>query len=99
MRAVTVIVSLAAGVAALRRGEELTFGEYFLQNIIMILGSSVLVLVFLWCLCSIYAGRADRKAQELRRLNRQEQENEELTIQTSLYNRQEDQQRKILQIL
>ena len=70
-----------------------------MKHIIQILGLAVLCLVVLWCFCSIFAGRAERKAQELRRRNRQEQEEEELQIQVSLYNRQEEQQRKLMTIL
>ena len=92
-------LALAQTVLGKKEEEEVDIGDWLLQHIILILGIGVLVLVFLWCICSIHAGRTEKKAQELRRQNRAEQEEEELTIQTSLYNRQEEQQRKILQIL
>ena len=95
-----VLSAMGPSVLALKKDDEdLSFGDWLLQNIIAILGISVLCLVVLWCFCSVYAGRKEKKAQEQRRLNRQDQEEEELTIQTSLYNRQEEQQKKILQIL
>ena len=73
-------VLLVTGAAAKRRGEDETFGEWFLTNIISILGLTVLGLVFIWCCCSIFAGRAEKKAQEQRRRRRQQQEEEELQI-------------------
>ena len=82
-----VAILLVAGVSARRRNDDLTFGEWFLKNLIPLLGGTVLGLVFIWCCCSIFAGRAEKKAQEQRRRRRQEQEEEELQIQVSLYNR------------
>ena len=90
-RPLTVMVTVLAWVSmAQKQDEELTFGDWLLKNIILILGITVLCLVCIWCVCSIHAGRAEKRAQDLRKKNREEQEEEELTIQTSLYNRQED---------
>ena len=81
---------LASVTQAQKKDEEISFGDWILKNIILILGLTVLSIVCLWCICSIHAGRSEKRAQELRKKNREEQEEEELTIQTSIYNRQED---------
>ena len=97
---VTAILALTVPLAmAQKKEEEVSVGDWLLQHIILILGLTVLALVLLWCCCSVHASHAEKRAQELRRQYRQEQEEEELHIQTNLYNQQEDQQRKILQIL
>ena len=61
---------LAVTVQAQQNKEDLSFGDWLLQHIILILGITVLALVLLWCACSIHAGRAEKRAQELRRENR-----------------------------
>ena len=66
-------VALAvSGVSAQRKQEDLSFGDWLLQNIIAVLGCTVLVLLFLWYICSIHAGHAEKRAQELRSKNRSE---------------------------
>ena len=81
------LIQLLAKVAlAQKKDEPLTVGEWLLKYIILILGVTVLCLVLLWCCCSVHAGHAEKRAQDLRRQYRQEQEEEELHIQTNLYN-------------
>ena len=57
-----VLAVLAVGARAQKEEEELSFGDWILQHIIIILGLTVLFLVFLWCCCSIHAGRAEKRA-------------------------------------
>ena len=67
-QSILLLLSVSAPMAAAQRAEEeLSFGEWLLQHIIVLLGLTVLFLVFLWCCCSIHAGRAEKRAQELRR--------------------------------
>ena len=92
------VLFLASRVRAIEEEEE-SVGDWLLNNIIMLLGLTVLVLVILWCICSYYAGRNEKKQQEKRAESRREAEEQELQIQTRLYQRQEEQQRKIMWIL
>ena len=92
------LASLAQNVTAQSRDDE-TAGEWILSNIIQMLGIGVLGMVVIWCFCSLWAGRQEKFNQAKRRKERQAQEQEELSIQTQLYDKQESQQRSILQIL
>ena len=65
---------LVAGVAGRKRDEDLSWDVYFLKNLVPILGGSVLGCVFIWCVYSVFAGRAEKKEQEKRRRRREEQE-------------------------
>ena len=84
---------------AQKPGESKPFGEWLLGNMITVLAASLFGCITIWCFCSCFAGRNDKKVVEVRRRRRAEQEEEELAIQTNLYNRMEVMQRKIMQLL
>ena len=79
--------------------EDLTVAEWFQTNIIGVVGVSISILILIWCGLSIRQSRIEKRQLEERKQKRADQEEEEINVQTTLYNRQEDQQRKIMIIL